>query len=466
MNKPLQTTLWENIRTFAFDDPASNFPFSKKLQQINNWSNSFTNDAIEEYRKFIFLCCILPNGASPSETIDKVWHLHLTYTANYWINFCKNTLQKDIHHHPSKGGNGEKTKHTKWYQQTLSKYKEVFETTPSEAIWPVKAEQQTQVNFEIYNKDFFNRIVLVFAALTVLFVFVTNLFKSPGPGFLGYYFILMIAGTVVALILQQHKAKKLDQYLDDHFPKNFNAYQVADYLYGPHRAYQTALVDLLKRDIIDVSGNQYKISTIKYFDLQKEANPLLPAVTGILASRNTFSYPEGFELMDNEKLNLPEFTELTSLSKLVDYQKFVVPGIVIAIGFARLFQGMTNEKPVGYLVAEIGFFSLIALMIAAQYSYTYLVFKKSESIWMNQTNSGYSNDILNNFTVLGTLAISGFAEYYVLTSVFESEAPNRRDTNDGGLAGSSSGCSGGGDNGGDGGGGDGGGGCGGCGGGD
>lgn len=465
MNNPLQTTLWENIRTFAFDDPASDFPFSKKLQQEHNWSSSYTNDVIEEYRKFIFLCCILPNGASPSETVDKVWHLHLTYTANYWINFCEKTLQKNIHHHPGKGGNGEKIKHAKWYQQTLSKYKEVFETTPPEAIWPQKAEEQTQVNFEIYDKDFFNRIILVFATLTIVFVLVTNLFNSSGPDFLGYYFILMIAGTVVALVLQQHKAKKLHQYLEDHFPKNFNAYQIARYLYGPHRAYQTALVDLLKRDMIDVSGTHYKLNSIPYFDWQKEPNPLLPAVTEMLVSRNTFTYSEGFELMDNEKINQSGFSELTNLSKLVDYQKFAIPGIVIAIGFARLFQGMANEKPVGYLVAEIGFFSLIALMIAAQYSYTYLVFKKSESIWMNQTNNGYSNNVLNNFTILGTLAISGFAEYNVLTSVFEAEAPNRRSIGDGGLAGNSGGCSSGDSDGGDSG-GDGGGGCGGCGGGD
>jgi hypothetical protein len=466
MNNPLETSLWENIRTFAFDDPASNFPFSKKLQKENNWSSSFTNEAIEEYRKFIFLCCILPDGASPSETVDKVWHLHLTYTTNYWIHFCKNTLQKDIHHYPSKGGSEEQTKHTDWYQQTLSKYKEVFETTPPAAIWPENATEEKQVDFEIYDKELFNRSAILFAILTILFVLITGLFKSSGPDFLGYYFMLMIAGTVVAFILQQHKAKKLDQYLDDHFPKNFNAYQIARYLYGLHRAYQTALVDLLKRDIIDVSGNQYKISSIPYFDFKTESNPLLPNITEILAARNTFTYGEGFDLMDNGKLQHPELDELTRLSKLVDYQKFVIPGIVLAIGFARLLQGMANEKPVGYLVAEIGFFSLIALMIAAQYSYTYLVFKKSETIWMNQTNNGYSNDVLNNFTILGTLAVSGFAEYNALTNVFESEAPNRRTTDDGGLAGSSSGCSSSGDNGGGCSGGDGGGGCGGCGGGD
>jgi uncharacterized membrane protein YgcG len=375
-------------------------------------------------------------------------------------------LQKDIHHYPSKGGKEEQSKHTDWYQQTLIKYREIFETTPPTAIWPENAKKETQVEFEIYDKTLFKNTAIIFATLTSLFVLLTNLFTSSGPDFLGYYFMLMIAGTVVAFILQQHKAKRLDQYLDDHFPKNFNTYQIARYLYGPHRAYQTALIDLLKRDIIDVSGNQYKISSIPYFDFKNEPNPLLPNISEILAVRNTFTYGEGFDLMDHEKLQHPELDELNRLSKLVDYQKFIIPGIVIAIGFDRLFQGMANEKPVGYLVAEIGFFSLIALMVAAQYSYTYLVYKKSESIWMDQTNNGYSNDILNNFTVLGTLAISGFAEYSALTNIFQTEAPDRRNSSDGGLAGSSGGCSSGGDSGGSCSGGDGGGGCGGCGGGD
>src|SRR4051812_19409164 len=118
MNKPLQQKLWENIRTFAIDDPASDFPFSKKLQQENHWSANFTATAIEEYRKFIFLCCILPEGASPPDAVDKVWHLHLTYTSNYWIEFCRKTLHKEIHHFPSRGGSAEKIKHAGWYRQT------------------------------------------------------------------------------------------------------------------------------------------------------------------------------------------------------------------------------------------------------------------------------------------------------------------------------------------------------------
>jgi len=103
MNKLSQPELWEKIQNFNFDDQNSSYPFSKKLANENNWSNLFTQNAIAEYRKFIFLCCISPCGASPSDIVDKIWLLHLTYTKNYWEDFCSNSLQQDVHHHPSKG---------------------------------------------------------------------------------------------------------------------------------------------------------------------------------------------------------------------------------------------------------------------------------------------------------------------------------------------------------------------------
>ncbi|MGC4100084.1 glycine-rich domain-containing protein [Ferruginibacter sp.] len=95
MNKLSQQELWKKIQTFQLDDPTSAFPFSRKLAKENHWEQSFTNRAIEEYKKFIFLCCISPSGASPSAIVDEVWHLHLTYTDNYWNRFCRETLMKE-----------------------------------------------------------------------------------------------------------------------------------------------------------------------------------------------------------------------------------------------------------------------------------------------------------------------------------------------------------------------------------
>lgn len=86
-------SLWNRIQGFSLDAPDADFPFSKKLAKEENWSLDFTRRAIEEYKKFVYLCCILPNGASPSKIIDKVWHMHLIYTQSYWEDFCPNILK-------------------------------------------------------------------------------------------------------------------------------------------------------------------------------------------------------------------------------------------------------------------------------------------------------------------------------------------------------------------------------------
>src|ERR1044072_1455132 len=129
-------SLWSAIQQFPLNDPNAEITFSRKLSAKQNWSPSYTEQVIEEYRKFLFLCCISPNGASPSQAVDEAWHLHLTYTQSYWIDLCKNTLNKDIHHHPSRGGDEEDHKHRDWYAETLELYQSVFESPPPIDIWP------------------------------------------------------------------------------------------------------------------------------------------------------------------------------------------------------------------------------------------------------------------------------------------------------------------------------------------
>ncbi|MGE8556328.1 MAG: glycine-rich domain-containing protein [Chryseobacterium jejuense] len=128
-------SLWNRIQGFSLDASDADFPFSKKLAKEENWSLEFTRKAIEEYKKFVYLCCILPKGASPSETVDKVWHLHLIYTQSYWEDFCPNVLKRPLHHHPSKGGFNEKLKHQNWFTDTLKSYRDIFQSEAPEDIW-------------------------------------------------------------------------------------------------------------------------------------------------------------------------------------------------------------------------------------------------------------------------------------------------------------------------------------------
>lgn len=127
--------LWNRIADYKLDDPEAQVPFSSKLAEEQQWTDEFTQSAIAEYKRFVYLCLVSPNGASPSPIVDEVWHMHLTYTHSYWQDFCKNILRKDLHHHPSKGGGKEKDKHRKWFNQTLELYREVFGEQPPDEIW-------------------------------------------------------------------------------------------------------------------------------------------------------------------------------------------------------------------------------------------------------------------------------------------------------------------------------------------
>jgi len=145
--KALQNdNLWNRILHFSLDEPDADFSFSKKLAKEERWSHDFTQKAIIEYKKFIYLCCIIPNGASPSETVDKVWHMHLIYTQNHWEEFCPDILQRKLHHYPSKGGFKEKNKHENWLSETLVNYKKVFQQDAPAEIWGDQDKVQRKKN--------------------------------------------------------------------------------------------------------------------------------------------------------------------------------------------------------------------------------------------------------------------------------------------------------------------------------
>jgi len=80
--------LWKRLQNFSLDHSNADFPFSKKLTKEENWPSSFTDKAIEEYKKFVYLCCTLPDGASPSEIVDKVCNIN---QGNYLGGYIRST---------------------------------------------------------------------------------------------------------------------------------------------------------------------------------------------------------------------------------------------------------------------------------------------------------------------------------------------------------------------------------------
>ena len=143
--------LWERINNFTIDDENAAFTFSARLARENGWSSKYTFEVIEEYKKLIFLCCVSPTPVTPSDSIDHAWHLHLTYTRSYWIDFCRNTLGREIHHNPTKGGASEKEKFSNCYDTSHKLYLEKFGSEPPEAIWQDGKTRFTEINFQRVN---------------------------------------------------------------------------------------------------------------------------------------------------------------------------------------------------------------------------------------------------------------------------------------------------------------------------
>ncbi len=146
-----QQLLWDKIQNFEFDDPESSFTFSDRLARENDWTIAYALEAILEYKKFIFLICISNKAQTPSDQVDQVWHLHLLYTESYWIDFCKSTLGRDIHHGPTKGAE-EKPKFKDFYAETLSFYGTVFNEKPPQNIWPDSAIRFGNIHFSRVNR--------------------------------------------------------------------------------------------------------------------------------------------------------------------------------------------------------------------------------------------------------------------------------------------------------------------------
>ena len=88
-----------------------------------------------EYGRFCFLAVVSPTPVTPSEEVDEVWHLHLTYSRDYWDVWCGAVLQAPLHHDPTPGGAAAQAVYRAQYAETLALY-EGFFGLPPEALWP------------------------------------------------------------------------------------------------------------------------------------------------------------------------------------------------------------------------------------------------------------------------------------------------------------------------------------------
>lgn len=143
--EPQQVELYAQIQNFAIDDPGVSLPFSQRLARDHQWSLTYAQRVIEEYKKFLFLAIVADHPVTPSNAVDEVWHLHLTYTHSYWNDLCTQVLPKPLHHHPTQGGQQQRELFWDCYSKTLDSYERFFGYGAPIYIWPAPATRFRQV---------------------------------------------------------------------------------------------------------------------------------------------------------------------------------------------------------------------------------------------------------------------------------------------------------------------------------
>ncbi len=132
--------VWHKLVFYQFGPQDAAFGFAQRLARENGWSAAYTARVLDEYRRFCFLAATSDTEVTPSDAVDQAWHLHLTYSRDYWQHFCPEVLGCDLHHGPTKGGASERDRFFEQYARTLKLYEQAFGPAPAD-IWPDAARR-------------------------------------------------------------------------------------------------------------------------------------------------------------------------------------------------------------------------------------------------------------------------------------------------------------------------------------
>lgn len=378
-----QIELYKRIQAFALDRPDSQLSFSQRLAKDNGWSSGYTQRAIEEYKKFIFLAVAAGHPVTPSDQIDQVWHLHLTYTRLYWQEFCPKILQTTLHHEPTRGGSSEQLKFGSWYSKTLESYEQFFGHIPPIDIWPKPKDrfgrdlhfirinsQQSWVlskpNLTIFLKPQLRKIgiftFLVFLSLMITSCQIISQIPNPinftGSEFLTFYIFLVVMGIALAAWLRFSLclvSGNINQQPD------LNTYEIAFLAGGNHRLIMAAITSLVKQGYVEVLKEGKLVVTGK---IDAIADPVEKAVAqDILATDGAIEqvFQKSTGMKDSIRSRLEQLGLFPSDAQALKAQIYpsLIVVILLGIGLCKMAVGISRDKPVGLLLICI--FGLLVL---------------------------------------------------------------------------------------------------------
>lgn len=367
----MDNLLWNKISAFDFNSPVSEYGFSTRLAKENFWTRNFTDRALSEYRKFMYLAATSEWMVSPSEIIDQVWHQHLVFTQSY-AEFCS-LIGKSVQHIPSTQNKEESQKFIQAKERTIKLYNETFGKQPEE-IWNYPDMYASlnlpKATFKI--RSFIIVGILSFFLLITPFYFLLKpvYIQIVNPDFISGY--IPIAGLIFIV---------LELYNRSHFLKivrNFKPYtffydlQAQELIYLKSRRLirvihgcVNRLIEknkiLLRHDLsmqLNYSGKPENTEEYSILESLKFRGPVTyPDLLKELVKKPVFSNLSGTMDAFNKY-----FIKSKTFGKLF-YLNFTVLLLIIMIGTVRIFTGLLRDKPVELIVIT----TLIITSIAIAY---------------------------------------------------------------------------------------------------
>ncbi len=364
----MQTTqLWEALAAFELDAPGCGLTFSERAARENGWRVGFTRRAINEYKRFLFLAVTCEHVVCPSDAVDQVWHMHLTYTRSYWDDLCGRVLGRPLHHGPTRGGSGEQEKYFRLYQRTLKSYAAAFGAPPPADIWPA-AEQRFGEDLGFVRINHHRHWVIpkprwsrgtVGAASAALLIPLAQLAANPldwsGPQFLMLYGALLVLAAVASWLGRMWLVNSDQNY--EFRPGAKDALQPIEVGWmrgGDRRAIDCALVELVQQDAVSVEGRKVVAGKelARYRANHRVSDLILQSVASSAVGRDYGVVSrDGMVGMESLRQSLVEKGLVLDRSQKVTAAVLPIAffGSVFALGAAKAFIGVARDKPIGFL---------------------------------------------------------------------------------------------------------------------
>lgn len=375
---PAQAELWARLDAHPFES-TDGLDFAARLAREQGWTRDEARAAIDEYRKFCFLAASVGRCMTPSEIVDQVWHLHLTYTRDYWGVFCAQVLGCDLHHEPTRGNAGETAQFRECYADTLAAYHAHF-GAPPERFWPGTIERfRNGARFRWIDRE--RHLVLPRPRLPATRVRISAMFAMllvctapaaqaqsgnpldwSGGAFLALYLALMVVCAVATSLWR--RALRENGSSDSGF--GLDTLQIAYLAGGNTRVLDAAVAELMDRGAVEWDATSRRLVATG-----QNADNLSALLNRIYQHLRVEGQPAKLAQRLDVDLRATQ-ANLETRGLLLDaaararatWLPLLIPAALVLFGAIKIFLGLSRGRPIGFLFVLILITAVVSLVTA------------------------------------------------------------------------------------------------------